>query len=155
MYIANRVGGWSTTRIGRFYNGRHHTTVLHAIGKVKRLRRTDESIDDLAEVLTEAVSPKTEEHATERPETQWRATMIEAVAARVIDRLAEMRGEGRNWIMGLDSSNKGTVLQGYRMQNLRDQAMLNQNRHVRSSLDDFLQEDGIRDDARAFSMKNR
>jgi len=61
MYIANRVGGWSATKIGRFYNGRHHTTVLHAIGKVERLRRTDESIDALAEVLTEAVSPKMEE----------------------------------------------------------------------------------------------
>jgi hypothetical protein len=70
MYIANRVGGWSTTRIGRFYNGRHHTTVLHAIGKVERLRRTDESIDALAEVLTEAVSPKMEEPLTERPENQ-------------------------------------------------------------------------------------
>ena len=22
MYLAHRVGGWSTTRIGRFYNGR-------------------------------------------------------------------------------------------------------------------------------------
>jgi chromosomal replication initiation ATPase DnaA len=44
----------------RFYNGRHRTTVLHAIAKVERLRRTDESIDALAEVLTEAVSPKME-----------------------------------------------------------------------------------------------
>jgi hypothetical protein len=24
MYLAKNVGGWSTTRIGRFYNGRHH-----------------------------------------------------------------------------------------------------------------------------------
>jgi len=38
MYLAKSVGGWSTTRIGRFYNGRHHTTVLHAIGKIERLR---------------------------------------------------------------------------------------------------------------------
>jgi chromosomal replication initiation ATPase DnaA len=33
MYIANRVGGWSTTRIGRFYNGRHHTTVCTRSGR--------------------------------------------------------------------------------------------------------------------------
>jgi chromosomal replication initiator protein len=39
MYLAKNVGGWSTTRIGRFYNGRHHTTVLHAIAKIERLRR--------------------------------------------------------------------------------------------------------------------
>ena len=38
MYLAKNVGGWSTTRIGRFYNGRHHTTVLHAIEKIERLR---------------------------------------------------------------------------------------------------------------------
>ncbi len=38
MYLAKSVDGWSTTRIGRFYNGRHHTTVLHAIAKIERLR---------------------------------------------------------------------------------------------------------------------
>jgi chromosomal replication initiator protein len=42
MYLAKNIGGWSTTRIGRFYNGRHHTTVLHAIEKIERLRGTDE-----------------------------------------------------------------------------------------------------------------
>ena len=26
MYLAKHVGGWSTTRIGRFYNGRDHST---------------------------------------------------------------------------------------------------------------------------------
>src|SRR5260370_34148090 len=52
MYLAKYVGGWSTTRIGRFYNGPHHTTVLHAIGKIEQLRRTDESIYAMSEVLT-------------------------------------------------------------------------------------------------------
>jgi chromosomal replication initiation ATPase DnaA len=36
MYLAHRVGGWSTTRIGRFYNGRDHSTVCHAIKRPKR-----------------------------------------------------------------------------------------------------------------------
>jgi chromosomal replication initiation ATPase DnaA len=35
MYLAKNVVGWSTTKIGRFYNGRHHTTVLHAIVKIE------------------------------------------------------------------------------------------------------------------------
>jgi hypothetical protein len=39
------------------------------------------------------------------------------------------------------------------MQNQRDQAMLNQNRHVGSSVDDFLHEDGILNDARAFAIE--
>ena len=57
MYLAKNVAGWSTTRIGRFYNGRHHTTVLHAIGKIERLRQTDESLDALIEVITAELSP--------------------------------------------------------------------------------------------------
>src|SRR6266404_1601622 len=60
MYLAKHVGGWSTTRIGRFYNGRHHTTVLHAIEKIERVRQTDESLDALIEVITAELSPDTE-----------------------------------------------------------------------------------------------
>jgi chromosomal replication initiation ATPase DnaA len=57
MYLAKNVVGWSTTRIGRFYNGRHHTTVLHAIQKIERLRQRDESLDALIEVITAELSP--------------------------------------------------------------------------------------------------
>jgi chromosomal replication initiation ATPase DnaA len=35
MYLAKHVAGWSLPKIGRFYNGRHHTTVLHAIAKIR------------------------------------------------------------------------------------------------------------------------
>jgi len=52
MYLAKHVGGWSLPKIGRFYNGRHHTTVLHAIAKIERLRKRDESFDALLDVLT-------------------------------------------------------------------------------------------------------
>jgi len=41
MYLASRIGHWSTTVIGRFYNGRDHSTVCHAIHKIETLRRTD------------------------------------------------------------------------------------------------------------------
>jgi chromosomal replication initiator protein len=50
-YLAKNVGGWSTPQIGRFYNGRHHTTVLHAIEKIERLRKQDASVDAMLEVL--------------------------------------------------------------------------------------------------------
>ncbi len=56
MYLAKNVAGWSTTRIGRFYNGRHHTTVLHSIEKIERLRQADESLDALLEVITAELS---------------------------------------------------------------------------------------------------
>ena len=87
MYLAKNVGGWSTTRIGRFYNGRHHTTVLCAIGKIERLRKTDESVDALIEVLTAVLSAKMECRFTERFESGWSTGLIEAVAARVLDRI--------------------------------------------------------------------
>ena len=80
MYLAKNVGGWSTTKIGRFYNGRHHTTVLHAIEKIERLRQTDESVDALIEVLTAELSPRQEGRFTERFEPGWTAALIEAVA---------------------------------------------------------------------------
>jgi len=40
------------SQIGKFYNGRHHTTVLHAIGKIEKFRHYDDSVDALLEVLT-------------------------------------------------------------------------------------------------------
>jgi hypothetical protein len=56
MYLAKHVSGWSLPKIGRFYNGRHHTTVLHAIAKVERLRKTDEAFDSLLDLLTDTLA---------------------------------------------------------------------------------------------------
>jgi len=84
MYLAKNVGGWSTTRIGRFYNGRHHTTVLHAIEKIGRLRRTDESLDSLIEVLTDELSPHIESRRLECSGSHWTNTLIEVVTSRVL-----------------------------------------------------------------------
>lgn len=38
MYLAKNVGGWSAVQIGRFYNGRDHSTVCHAVTKIEALR---------------------------------------------------------------------------------------------------------------------
>jgi len=96
MYLAKNVGGWSTTRIGRFYNGRHHTTVLHAIEKIERLRQTDESVDALIEVLTVELSPQMEGRFTERFEPGWTAALIEAVAGRVLKEIHRSTSEGKS-----------------------------------------------------------
>jgi hypothetical protein len=88
MYLAKNVAGWSTTRIGRFYNGRHHTTVLHAIAKIERLRQTDETLDALIEVLTAALSPTMDAQLTQRFERGWSTALIDAVAARVLERIS-------------------------------------------------------------------
>src|ERR1700726_2023734 len=60
MYLAKHVGGWSTPIIGRFYNRRHHTTVLYAINKIERLRKRDEATDALIEVLTGTLAEEVE-----------------------------------------------------------------------------------------------
>ncbi len=91
MYLAKNVGGWSTTKIGRFYNGRHHTTVLHAIAKIEGLRKDDESVDALLEVLTAVLSPRMEGHFSQRFEPGWSTGLIEAVVTRVMDRITELR----------------------------------------------------------------
>jgi hypothetical protein len=93
MYLAKHVGGWSLTKIGRFYNGRHHTTVLHAIQKVQRLRCEDESVDALIEVLTAALREEVGMKAAEDKAVMWRAELVETVAARVLDRLAELQAD--------------------------------------------------------------
>jgi len=67
MYLAKHVGGWSTPQIGRFYNGRHHTTVLYAIEKIERLRKQEPSIDALLEVLSGDLQPAALCDSTTRP----------------------------------------------------------------------------------------
>ena len=91
MYLAKRVGRWSLSQIGRFYNGRHHTTVLHAIEKIEKLKRTDEAVDALVDVLTASLSPTCDTQKPAGPPS--RSLLIEAVASRVIDRLAELQLE--------------------------------------------------------------
>ena len=91
MYLAKRVGRWSLSQIGRFYNGRHHTTVLHAIENIENLRRTDEAVDALVDVLTAALSPESTCETPKPAAPPSRSLLIEAVAPRVIDRLGELR----------------------------------------------------------------
>ena len=51
MYLAARVGRWSTTVIGRFHNGRDHSTVCHGIQRIEELRDSDPDVDALLSEL--------------------------------------------------------------------------------------------------------
>ncbi len=51
MYLAKHVGRWSTTVIGRFYNGRDHSTVCHAIQRIEALRESNPDLDSLLSSL--------------------------------------------------------------------------------------------------------
>lgn len=55
MYLAKRVGGWSTTVIGRFYNGRGHSTVCYAIQRIKALCEINPEVAQLLSKLETAL----------------------------------------------------------------------------------------------------
>jgi hypothetical protein len=58
MYLAKHVGGWSTTAIGKFYNGRHHTTVLWALRRIECLRARHARIEGLLFSLTDEIQSR-------------------------------------------------------------------------------------------------
>src|SRR5258708_20367066 len=86
MYLAKHVGGWSTLQIGRFYNGRHHTTVLYAIEKVERLRKQEPSVDALLEVLSGDLRPAAACDSPSRP-LAWSNNFVAALVDRILHRL--------------------------------------------------------------------
>jgi hypothetical protein len=86
MYLAKHVGGWSTPQIGRFYNGRHHTTVLYAIEKVERLRKQEPSVDALLEVLSGDLRAAGACESPLRPAT-WSNNFMDALVDRILQRL--------------------------------------------------------------------
>jgi len=56
MYLAQEVGGWSTTRIGKFYNGRDHSTVCYAVRRISILRQQYVAVDTLLTALTNDIT---------------------------------------------------------------------------------------------------
>src|SRR5690242_14401368 len=91
MYLAKHVAGWSMVKIGRFYNGRPHAAVLHAIRKVEQLRASDDAVDALIEVLTAALREDVGRTAMVVGAVPSRVDLIEMITARVLDRLGELR----------------------------------------------------------------
>src|SRR5436309_3318622 len=56
MYIAARIGGWSTTEIGHFYNGRDHSTVCYAIQRIESLRESNPEVDGVVTQLKQQLA---------------------------------------------------------------------------------------------------
>jgi hypothetical protein len=55
MYLAKHVGDWSTTAIGKFYNGRHHTTVLWALKRIGCLGASEPRVEALLSSLAQEI----------------------------------------------------------------------------------------------------
>ena len=99
MYLAKHVSGWSTTVIGRFYNGRDHSTVCYALQRVEALRESSPEVDCLlshlkAQLLSEESMLEDAEAMLLR-NRHMSMRLIRAVAAReellnaIADRVAK------------------------------------------------------------------
>jgi chromosomal replication initiator protein len=56
MYLIKELTHASLPEIGRAFGGKHHTTVLHSIQKIEKLRVADKELAETLNVLTDAVS---------------------------------------------------------------------------------------------------
>jgi hypothetical protein len=100
MYLAKHVGGWSTTRIGKFYNGRDHSTVCHSIRRVELIRDSNPELDGLLTGMCndlrnmEPAVPDGEDNrsrgAIER--LLFDEIFIDSLADRIVDRVVNRLG---------------------------------------------------------------
>src|SRR3972149_9278672 len=47
MYLCKRITGASLPQIGREFGNKHHTTVLHSIAKIEKLKQEDKELGRL------------------------------------------------------------------------------------------------------------
>jgi hypothetical protein len=94
MYLGKHVGGWSTTRIGRFYNGRDHSTVCYAIRRIESLRHSDPAVDAVIVRLIQLCRQDTAEPPIPTTNTVMKAlsdhlddSLIEELVNRISDRI--------------------------------------------------------------------
>lgn len=55
MYLVKDLTHASLPEIGRYFGGKHHTTVLHSIQKIEELRQRDEDLNNLIHAVTDSL----------------------------------------------------------------------------------------------------
>ncbi len=55
MYLVKELTRASLPEIGRYFGGKHHTTVLHSVQKIEELRHRDEDLNNLIQALTDSL----------------------------------------------------------------------------------------------------
>ena len=91
MYLAKALGGWSVTKIGKFYNGRHHTTVCYAIRRIEALRAINADVDGLLKALVEEIKSMAASDCHRRIHLAGRPAPIRmaAITEELLDALAD------------------------------------------------------------------
>jgi chromosomal replication initiator protein len=55
MYLVKELTHASLPEIGRYFGGKHHTTVLHSVQKIDELRQRDQELNSLIHKLTDSL----------------------------------------------------------------------------------------------------
>jgi len=56
MYLAKQLTGASLPELGRAFGGKHHTTVLHSVNKISKVKQADKTLARLIHKLTDELS---------------------------------------------------------------------------------------------------
>ncbi len=98
MYLAKHVGRWTTTIIGRYYNGRDHSTVCHGIQRIEALRERDPDVDALINQLkhqlvglVSEVFPPSEQPLSDEPLTKATVDQLAVQIAQQVCAYLEKR----------------------------------------------------------------
>ena len=55
MYLCKQLTPCSLQEIGQRFGGKHHSTVIHAVHKIERKRKTDKDLDKLIDHFVESL----------------------------------------------------------------------------------------------------
>jgi chromosomal replication initiator protein len=55
MYLVKELTHASLPEIGRYFGGKHHTTVLHSIHKIDDLRQRDQDLNNLIHAVMDSI----------------------------------------------------------------------------------------------------
>jgi chromosomal replication initiator protein len=55
MYLVKELTHASLPEIGRYFGGKHHTTVLHSVQKIEELRQRDQVLNNLIHSLMDSL----------------------------------------------------------------------------------------------------
>ena len=55
MYLIKELTQSSLPEIGRMFNGKHHTTVLHSVQKIDKLRQKDPDLNRMIHSITDSI----------------------------------------------------------------------------------------------------
>ena len=89
MYLASQIGRWNTTVIGRFYGGRDHSTVVHAIQRIEALCEENSEVDVLISELKAKLVPADGPRRSRMNLRQVSRDELEVLADFIVHRLRQ------------------------------------------------------------------